>query len=255
VTAVDRRPAPGVDPCAPVTVPALEMRGVRAAYGSIDVLHGFDLVVAPGEVVALLGPNGAGKSTALRVVAGQVPATAGAVVLAGRVVNGVGPDALARLGLCLVPEGRGVFPNLSVRENLWMDSYRGIPVRRVEEIAYARFPWLGERRSQLAGSLSGGEQQMLALARALATDPAVLLLDELSMGLAPIVVGELYELVAQLAADGVSILVVEQFARAVLGVADRAAIVLHGRVVTVGTPADIEAELTTAYLGARGARP
>jgi branched-chain amino acid transport system ATP-binding protein len=238
-----------------VTVPALEMRGVRAGYGTIDVLHGFDLVVAPGEVVALLGPNGAGKSTALRVVAGLVPATAGDVALAGRVVNGVAPDVLARLGLCLVPEGRGVFPNLSVRENLWMDSHRGIPLPHVEEIAYSHFPWLGERRTQLAGSLSGGEQQMLAMARALATDPAVLLLDELSMGLAPIVVGELYEIVAGLAADGVSILVVEQFARAVLGTADRAAIVLHGRVTTVGTPADIEAELTTAYLGARGARP
>jgi branched-chain amino acid transport system ATP-binding protein len=255
MTAVDGRPAPGAGVSGPVTVPALEMRGVRAGYGSIDVLHGFDLAVAAGEVVALLGPNGAGKSTAMRVVAGLVPARAGEVALAGRVVNGVAPDVLARLGLCLVPEGRGVFPNLSVRENLWMDSQRGIPLRQVEEIAYARFPWLGERRTQLAGSLSGGEQQMLAMARALATDPAVLLLDELSMGLAPIVVAELYEIVAQLAAGGVSILVVEQFARAVLRVADRAAVVLHGRVTTVGTPADIEAELTTAYLGDRGARP
>ena len=255
MTTVDRRPPLGADGPVTVTVPALEMRGVRAGYGTIDVLHGFDLVVAPGEVVALLGPNGAGKSTALGVVAGLVPATAGDVALAGRVVNGVAPDVLARLGLCLVPEGRGVFPNLSVRENLWMDSHRGIPWRHAEEIAYSHFPWLGERRTQLAGSLSGGEQQMLAMARALATDPAVLLLDELSMGLAPIVVGELYEIVAGLAADGVSILVVEQFARAVLGMADRAAIVLHGRVTTVGTPADIEAELTTAYLGARGARP
>jgi branched-chain amino acid transport system ATP-binding protein len=254
MTAVDRRPAPGAGVSGPVTVPALEMRGVRAGYGPIDVLHGFDLAVAAGEVVALLGPNGAGKSTALRVVAGLVPARAGEVALAGRVVNGVAPDVLARLGLCLVPEGRGVFPNLSVRENLWMDSHRGIPLRHVEEIAYARFPWLGERRTQLAGSLSGGEQQMLAMARALATDPAVLLLDELSMGLAPIVVAELYEIVAQLAAGGVSILVVEQFARAVLGVADRAAIALHGRVITVGPPADIEAELTNAYLGARGAQ-
>ncbi len=235
-------------------VAALELRGVRAAYGSIQVLHGMDLVVPPGQVVALLGANGAGKSTTLRVVAGQLPVTGGEVVVAGRSIGGAAPDELARRGLCLVPEGRGVFPNLSVRENLWMDSHRGIGVKAIEEIAYGRFPRLGERRKQLAGSLSGGEQQMLAMARALATDPALLLLDELSMGLAPMVVGELYQLVAQLAADGVSILVVEQFARAVLGVADWAAIAVHGRIDAFGRPAEIEAELSNAYLGARGAQ-
>ena len=233
-----------------MTIPALELRGVRAGYGAIEVLHGLDLVVHPGEVIALLGPNGAGKSTALHVIAGQVPLTGGEVIVAGRSVGGASPDELARRGLCLIPEGRGIFPNLSVRENLWMDSHRGMSVRDIEAVAYARFPRLGERRKQLAGSMSGGEQQMLAMARALGTDPALLLLDELSMGLAPIVVGELYELVAQLAASGVSVLVVEQFARAVLGVADRAAIVLHGRVSTFGSPSDIEAELSTAYLGA-----
>ncbi|CAN5719136.1 ABC transporter ATP-binding protein [soil metagenome] len=231
--------------------PALELRDVRASYGTIQVLHGIDLVLPAGRILALLGANGAGKTTTLKVIAGQLPVTSGEVVVAGRVVNGARPDDLARRGLCLIPEGRGIFPNLSVSENLWMDSHRGIPRREVEASAYARFPRLGERRKQLAGSMSGGEQQMLAMARALATDPAVLLLDELSMGLAPIIVGELYELVAQLAADGVSILVVEQFARAVLGIADVAAIVTHGRVTSVGHPADVEAELSAAYLGAR----
>ena len=236
-----------------MTAVALELRAVRAAYGTIQVLHGIDLVLPAGQILALLGANGAGKTSTLKVIAGQLPVTAGEVVVAGRVVNGARPDDLARRGLCLIPEGRGVFPNLSVSENLWMDSHRGIGRREIEAAAYARFPRLGERRKQLAGSMSGGEQQMLALARALATDPAVLLLDELSMGLAPIIVGELYELVAQLAADGVSILVVEQFARAVLGIADVAAIVTHGRVTSVGRPADVEAELSAAYLGA--ARP
>jgi branched-chain amino acid transport system ATP-binding protein len=235
--------------------PPLELRDVRAAYGTIEVLHGVDLLLPIGNVVALLGPNGGGKSTTLRVVAGQLAVTDGDVLVAGRRVNGAAPDELARRGVCLVPEGRGIFPNLSVRENLWMDTFRDTTLAAVEEVAYTRFPRLADRRSQLAGTLSGGEQQMLAMARALATDPALLLLDELSMGLAPIVVGQLYELVAQVAADGISILVVEQFARAVLGIADRAAVMVHGQVTHYGTPDDIEAELSNAYLGARGASP
>src|SRR4029079_13363592 len=147
---------------------------------------------------------------------GQLPPTAGDVLVAGRRVNGAAPDELARRGVCLVPEGKGIFPNLSVRENLWMATHNGTPLKAIEEIAYARFAVLGQRRRQLAGTLSGGEQQMLAMARALATNPALLLLDELSMGLAPLVVEQLYEIVAQVASEGVSILVVEQFARAVL---------------------------------------
>jgi branched-chain amino acid transport system ATP-binding protein len=234
---------------APAPTP-LELRSVRAAYGTIEVLHGIDLVVPRATVVALLGPNGGGKSTTLRVIAGQLAATSGDVLLSGRRVNGAAPDDLARRGLCLVPEGKGVFPNLTVRENLWMVTNAGGSLRAVEENAYARFPRLGERRKQLAGTLSGGEQQMLALSRALATDPAVLLLDELSMGLAPLVVEELYGMVAQVARDGVSILVVEQFARAVLGIADRAAIVVHGRVTAAGDPAEIEAQLSSEYMGA-----
>jgi branched-chain amino acid transport system ATP-binding protein len=232
-----------------VTAALVELRGVRASYGTIEVLHGVDLDVRPGEVMAVLGPNGAGKTTTLRVLAGLHPLGGGDLVVAGRRVNGAAAEDLARAGLCLIPEGRGIFPNLSVHENLWMASHRGIGLRRVEEVAYARFPQLQRRRNQVAGTLSGGEQQMLALARGLATDPAVLILDELSMGLAPLVVEELYGQVAELARSGVSVLVVEQFARVVLGVADRAAIMVHGRVSDVGAPHEVESKLSSAYLG------
>ena len=228
----------------------VQLSVVHAAYCTIEVLHGVDLTVPRGQVFALLGPNGAGKSTTLKVIAGLLPATHGEITMGGRTVNGAGADELARRGLCLIPEGRGVFPNLTVRENLWMMTQAGVKLAAVEEVAYSRFPRLGERRKQLAGTMSGGEQQMLAMARALSVDPAVLLLDELSMGLAPLIVQELYEIVAQVAKEGVSILVVEQFARAVLGFADFAAIMLHGRITKVGRPAELEEELSSAYLGA-----
>jgi len=229
--------------------PLVELVDVRAAYGPIEVLHGINLSVPQGSVVALLGPNGAGKSTILKVVSGLLQPTAGEVRLAGRVVNGASADELARIGLCTIPEGRGVFPNLTVRENLWMATMAGVSLAEVEEIAYARFPRLGERRKQLAGTMSGGEQQMLSMARALSVNPSVLLLDELSMGLAPLVVANLYEIVAQVSQEGVSILVSEQFARTVLGIAQYAAIVLHGNITRVGTPAELEDELSAAYLG------
>ncbi len=229
--------------------PLVELVDVRAAYGTIEVLHGVNLSVPQGSVVALLGPNGAGKSTILKVISGLLPPTSGEVRLAGRMVNGASADELARIGLCTIPEGRGVFPNLTVRENLWMATMAGVPLAQVEEIAYARFPRLGERRKQLAGTLSGGEQQMLSMARALSVNPSVLLLDELSMGLAPLVVANLYEIVAQVSQEGVSILVSEQFARTVLGIAQYAAIVLHGNITRVGTPAELEDELSAAYLG------
>ena len=229
--------------------PLLELVDVRAAYGGIEVLHGVNLAVPDGAVVALLGPNGAGKSTTVKVCAGLLRPTKGEVRVAGNDVVGATPNELARLGLCTIPEGRGIFPNLTVRENLWMATQSGADLATVEEIAYQRFPRLGERRTQLAGTLSGGEQQMLAMSRALVTEPALLLLDELSMGLAPRIVQELYEIVGQIVREGVSILVVEQFARAVLGIADVAAIMLHGEVARVGTPRELESELSTAYLG------
>lgn len=231
--------------------PILELRNIRAGYGSIEVLHGVDLTVGRGQVVAMLGPNGAGKSTTIKVACGLIRPLGGALVVAGHDVTGASASGLARAGLCTIPEGRGVFPNLTVRENLLMATYEGkTPLGDIEERTYTRFPRLAERRSQLAGTMSGGEQQMLALARGLATDPVILLLDELSMGLAPKIVGELYEQVAAIAADGVSVLVVEQFARTVLGVADWAVVMAHGTIRHTG-PADVldDQVLATTYLG------
>jgi branched-chain amino acid transport system ATP-binding protein len=230
--------------------PILELRGVRAAYDEITVLHGIDLSVSAGQVVALLGPNGAGKTTLLKVAAGVHPVSSGHLMLGGRDVTGVALRDLARAGVCLIPEGRGVFPNLSVRENLQMMTYTGRKRAEIEEIAFARFPILGKRASQTAGTMSGGEQQMLALARGLATDPAILLLDELSMGLAPLIVGELYEQVAEIAREGVAVLVVEQFASAVLDIADHAAVMVRGRIQQQGHPdGGFRTELANLYLG------
>ncbi|MER6957095.1 MULTISPECIES: ABC transporter ATP-binding protein [unclassified Streptomyces] len=243
--------APEAQPTAATTArPLLELAGVRAAYDDITVLHGVDLAVAAGQVVALLGPNGAGKTTVLKVASGVHPPSGGRLLFGGRDATGIRPGDLARAGVCLIPEGRGVFPNLTVRENLLMMTFTGRDREEIEESAYARFPVLGSRRAQHAGTLSGGEQQMLALARGLATDPAVLLLDELSMGLAPLVVAELYELVAEIARRGVAVLVVEQFAAAVLKIADHAAVVVRGRVQWQGHPdSSLHAELSSYYLG------
>ena len=227
----------------------LELRSIRAGYGSIDVLHGLDLVVAPGQVHALLGPNGAGKTTTLSVCCGQIVPSAGQVLLCGREVNGVSSDALARSGVCLVPEGRGVFPNLTVTENLRMFTYARTRFSDVQDRAFTQFPRLAERRHQLAGTMSGGEQQMLSLSRALATNPALLLLDELSMGLAPLIVEELYAHVADLARTGMSILIVEQFVQAVLDVVDVASVMVHGRIAHVGSPREVADDLAHAYLG------
>ena len=229
--------------------PILALRGVRATYGAIEVLHGIDLTVPAGGIFAVLGPNGAGKSTLLKVISGLHPASGGTVVMAGREVNRARPDDLARSGLCLIPEGRGVFPNLTVEENLRLITHLGTGVRGIEERTYARFPVLAGRRKQVAGTLSGGEQQMLALARAVATDPGLLLIDELSMGLAPFVVDMLYELVAQIAGTGVTVIAVEQFARTILGIASSAAVVTTGRVVKAGPADEIAGELTGLYLG------
>jgi branched-chain amino acid transport system ATP-binding protein len=241
--------APPVTPTAPTPGAALELLDIRAAYGTIDVLHGVSLAIPPGQVFALLGPNGAGKSTTLKVASGQLSPVSGTVHFFGQRVNGWASDKLARAGLCTIPEGRGIFPNLTVLENLRMITYTGVSLSQVEERAYQRFPRLQERRKQVAGTLSGGEQQMLAMARAMATSPKVLLLDELSMGLAPLIVEELYEVVKRIAAEDVSILIVEQFAHEVLGVADVAAIMLHGTIQLVGKPTDVAEALQAAYLG------
>jgi branched-chain amino acid transport system ATP-binding protein len=244
-------PAPGASTATAV----LQLAAVRAGYGRIDVLHGIDLALRPGEVFALLGPNGAGKSTTLAVASGQITPSSGGLFLCGRDVTGAAPDALARAGVCLIPEGRGIFPNLTVAENLRMATYTGRAYHDIIDRAFTQFPRLGERRKQTAGTLSGGEQQMLSMARALATEPAVLLIDELSMGLAPIIVEELYDHVRRIAASGLSILIVEQFAHEILGLADRAGIMLHGRLLHTGPPANIAGELADAYLGADHAPP
>ena len=229
---------------------ALELRDITAGYGRIEVLHGVSLRVPAGTVYALLGPNGAGKTTTMLVASGKIRPTAGCVHVAGTHVNRVAPESLAKAGVCRIPEGRGVFPNLTVAENLRMFTYASdLSTADVQAQAYARFPRLGERRNQLAGTMSGGEQQMLAMSRALVANPGVLLLDEISMGLAPKIVTELYELVAQLAQEGISILLVEQFARTALAVSDYAAVMTGGRIAMVGQPADVADFVNEAYLG------
>jgi branched-chain amino acid transport system ATP-binding protein len=235
---------------APPRTAPLELLDVRAGYGRIEVLHGVDLAVPRGEVAALLGPNGAGKSTTLGELSGLLRPTSGCRHVQGRHVHRADAAELARIGICHVREGRSVFPNLSVVDNLRVAASCGASFDRLCEVAFALFPRLGERRKQLAGTLSGGEKQMLALARGLGTDPSVLLVDELSMGLAPLVVAELYDAVAAVARTGVSVLVVEQFATIGLQFASRVYVMSRG-VVTYAGPADGAMDAVhAAYLGA-----
>jgi len=228
---------------------ALQLSGVTAGYGGITALFDVELTVQRGQVCALLGSNGAGKSTVLKVASGQLRPTSGTVAVGGRPIDRVSTDRLVRDGMCVVPEGRGVFPNLTVIENLKMASYAGVGYNEIFESSFDRFPILGQRRKQLAGTLSGGEQQMLAMARALAVKPSILLIDELSMGLAPIIVERLYEVIAEIAHEGISLLVVEQFAHEVLKVADVAALIVNGRITYCGEPADIDDVIHSAYIG------
>ncbi|HEY7946405.1 MAG TPA: ATP-binding cassette domain-containing protein [Acidimicrobiales bacterium] len=232
--------------------PMLELVDVHAGYGRIEVVHGVSMAVPGGSVLALLGPNGAGKSTILKVISGRLSAFSGSVRFNGEEIRKATSEQLARRGMCAIPEGRAIFPNLTVAENLLMYTYRGKVVKAadLEALSYARFPVLGQRRRQLAGRLSGGEQQMLALARALYTNPRLLLLDEISMGLAPLVVAELYELVSQLvASEDITVLLVEQFAQTALTVADHVAVMVNGRIVRSGTPAEVGDNLMSAYMG------
>ena len=233
--------------------PLLRVSGLVGGYGRLTVLHGVDLEVRPGEVVALLGSNGAGKSTFAGVLSGVVAATAGEVVFAGRDITRAPSPAIVDAGLIQVPEGRRVFPNLSVAENLELGAYRRGRERRRQNLArvYRLFPRLEQRAGQKAGTLSGGEQQMLAIGRAMMAEPVLLILDEPSLGLSPLLVEQMFGLVAQLNRDGVAILLVEQNVAASLDVADRAEVMENGRILFSGTSAQLLAsdQLRRAYLG------
>ncbi len=228
----------------------LELEKVSARYGQVQALHEVSLTVDDGEIVALLGANGAGKTTTLRAVSGTVRSD-GAVTFAGKRRSGSGPEAMAREGVAHVPEGRGIFAQLTVWENLRMGAYmqRG---RTDFSGVLAYFPWLEGRRNQQAGTLSGGEQQMLALARAFLTRPRLLMLDEPSLGLAPIITREVFRVVGELNRnEGVAILVVEQNAAIALAAASRAYVLETGRTVIAGTAAELQADdsIRAAYLG------
>ena len=232
----------------------LELRGVEARYGPIKALHGVSLTVAEGEIVALLGANGAGKTTTLRAVSGTVRHT-GEIVFEGKQIARSKPDAVARAGVAHVPEGRGLFAELSVWENLRMGAYvRGErrTLRQEAPRVFKYFPWLERRRDQQAGTLSGGEQQMLALARALVGRPRLLMLDEPSLGLAPTVVQEIFRIVKELNADdGLTVLVVEQNANVALDAAARAYVLEVGQVAIEGESAELRRHegVRKSYLG------
>ena len=235
----------------------LSIRSLQARYGNVEVLHGVSLHVDPGEIVTIVGANGAGKSTLLNAVAGVVRPSDGSVSFASADMTAAEPDALVKAGCVLVPEGRQIFPDLTVQDNLLLGGYlrwrregrRSAPaaIREVCEL----FPVLGRRREQRAGTLSGGEQQMLALGRALMARPRLLMLDEPSIGLAPLVVKETLAAISELRNRGTTILLVEQNARAALAVADRGYVMETGRIMLEGTAQELAAnhDVRRAYLG------
>jgi branched-chain amino acid transport system ATP-binding protein len=226
-----------------------ELRGISAGYGDALVLRDVDLVVPAGSVVALLGANGAGKTTLLRVASGLLAPSAGEITFLDRAVTGWAPQSLAQAGICHVPEGRGVFRNLTVRENLLLQADARAGDAAIER-AVATFPRLGERLGQRAGTLSGGEQQMLALARAYVSNPKLVLLDEVSMGLAPRIVDEIFDFIGRLAAEGTSLLLVEQYVTRALAQSDYVYLLNRGRVDFAGEPCELEdTEVFERYLG------
>jgi branched-chain amino acid transport system ATP-binding protein len=236
---------------------ALELDGVRAGYGKVEVLHGLSLGVPEGCVVALLGANGAGKTTTLRAISGTMPIAQGAIRLHGRRIDGRSPSRIARAGVALIPEGRGIFPTLSVRDNIEIAvraSREGASSAAARRAGFDRiiatFPRLGERLTQAAGTMSGGEQQMLALGRALVSRPKVLMMDEISMGLAPIVVEQLFETVRSLKEDGTTILLVEQYLTHALRLADICYVLAKGEVIFTGEPDELrDPDTVSQYLG------
>ena len=234
----------------------LEVSDLRIAYGAIEAVKGVSLHVEPGEVVALIGANGAGKSTLLKGLAGLEPPTAGSIRMNGQDITRTPAHQRVGLGLALSPEGRGVFPDQTVRDNLLLGAYarRQPPEATAAALAreFARFPRLHERQHQAAGTLSGGEQQMLAIARALMSEPRLLLLDEPSLGLAPLIIVEIFRAIRALRDAGITILLVEQMANQALAVADRAYVLETGRITLQGTGRELanDPQVRAAYLGA-----
>jgi branched-chain amino acid transport system ATP-binding protein len=231
----------------------LEVEGLRAGYGEVEVLRGVDLRVGAGEVVALLGSNGAGKSTLNNNVSGIYRPSAGSIRFQGQRIDGRRPEHIVELGLIQIPEGRRIFPNMTVRENLELGSYRRARNRRAANLEQvtAAFPRLAERFGQLAGTLSGGEQQMLAIGRGLMAEPSLLILDEPSLGLSPLLVEEMFALVASLHGRGLAILLVEQNVFQSLEIADRAYVLENGSVTLAGSAAELMGDdgLRRSYLG------
>ncbi len=226
-----------------MTTPVLDLRVVSAGYGPFRALFGVSLAIAPGEAVALVGPNGAGKTTVARVATGLVCPASGAVVVDGVDLTGARTFQFARAGVAHAPEGRSVFATLSVEENLTLSlrrSRRRAAVRACLDLAYELFPVLGERRTQLAGTLSGGEQRMLSMARVMVERPKLLVADELSLGLAPVMIDRLYESLARIRGEGTALLVVEQHVGHALRLCDRVAVLDHGLVSWTGRTDDLD---------------
>ena len=234
--------------------PLLRLRGVEARYGRFVALSDVSLIVPEGSVVALLGPNGAGKSTMLRTISGMIAPSLGQITFNGQRIDGRPDYKIARMGLAHIPEGRGIFPGLSVRENLRMASYGGRNGDDSLGRVYQLFPVLERRRTQTAGTLSGGEQQMLSLARAVITNPRLLMIDELSLGLAPRLVSELFDNVQAIREQGTTILLVEQYVRHALRLSDIVVILHKGRMQFIGEPGELEHDerLVESYLGQSG---
>jgi branched-chain amino acid transport system ATP-binding protein len=231
------------------TEPALSLEGVRSGYGDTVVLRDVSLVVPVGAVVALLGPNGAGKSTLVRTVSGHLTAQRGAIRMFGRDVTTLAPHKRARLGLCHVPEGRGVFRSLTVRENIVMQSSRGSENEAAEKATTA-FPVLATRMHQTAGTLSGGEQQMLALAASYVRNPNLILVDEPSLGLAPLVIDQVFEFLSLLRRSGTALLVIDQFVERTLEIADRAYVLRRGEIAYDGSTEQLrDSNIFDEYLG------
>lgn len=239
----------------PIPAPLLEVKGLGVSYGPVEALHGIDLVVPKGQIVTLLGANGAGKSSTLNALIGLVPKKSGSVILDGKDITSLPTEQIVRRGMTLSPEGRRIFPSLTVDENLLlggaMHAKRGA-VMQVREDMLTRFPILKERLHQKAGSLSGGEQQMLAIARSMMSSPDILMLDEPSLGLAPQIVDLIFDLIAALKAQGLTILLVEQNVSLSLEIADTGYVMANGAIVLSGSAEDLRnsAEIQGAYLGA-----